>query len=101
MADKSSDATEMHAQIEALRKEIVAIAGIVGEIAGPAARKRALRTAKQLRKQAEGAISDAEDYVDDSTEAIEDAIREHPMQSALLAFGAGILVGKLFLGKGR
>jgi ElaB/YqjD/DUF883 family membrane-anchored ribosome-binding protein len=100
MAEKS-DGTDVQAQIESLRKEIIAVAGIVGEIAGPAARKRAMRTAKQLRKQAEGALSDAEDYVDDSTEAIEDAIREHPMQSALLAFGAGILVGKLFLGRGR
>jgi len=100
MAEKS-DGTDVHAQIEGLRKEIIAIAGIVGEIAGPAARKRAMRTAKQLRKQADGAISDAEEYVEESAEAIEDAIREHPMQSALLAFGAGILVGKLFLGRGR
>jgi ElaB/YqjD/DUF883 family membrane-anchored ribosome-binding protein len=100
MAEKS-DGTDVQAQIESLRKEIIAVAGIVGEIAGPAARKRAMRTAKQLRKQAEGALSDAEDYVEDSTEAIEDTIREHPMQSALLAFGAGILVGKLFLGRGR
>jgi len=100
MADRL-DGADVHAQIEGLRKEIIAIAGIVGEMAGPAARKRAMRTAKQLRKQAEGAVSDAEEYVEESTEAIEDAIREHPMQSALLAFGAGILVGKLFLGRGR
>ena len=100
MADRTEGA-DVQVQIEGLRKEIIAIAGIVGEMAGPAARKRAMRTAKQLRKQAEGALSDAEEYVDESAEAIEDAIREHPMQSALLAFGAGILVGRLFLGRSR
>jgi ElaB/YqjD/DUF883 family membrane-anchored ribosome-binding protein len=55
--------------------------------------------AKGLGQHADSALSDAEDYIGETADAVEDAIRERPMQTALLAFGMGILVGKLFLGR--
>jgi len=104
MADKShaplgENGAELRAQIDSLRREVTTIADVVGEIAGPAARKRVARTAKELGKQARSALSDAEDYVGHSSDVLQDAMRERPLESALLAFGAGILVAKLFLSK--
>jgi len=103
MADKShallGEDGELRAQIEGLRRDISAIAGVVGDIAGPAARKRVAAAARELGKETGSALSDAEDYVGETAGAVEDAIRERPVQSALLAFGVGILVAKLFLSK--
>ena len=105
MADKAHGAhdvgSDLERQMDTLREELAAIAGVVGEIAGPAARKRLRRQAKKLGGQAQSALSDAEDQVKDTGEAIQDAIRERPVQSALLAFGLGIALAKLFLDRDR
>jgi len=102
MADKSNDnGLDLGHQIETLRDEVAAVAGVVDEFAGPAARKRMRRQVKKLGDRTQNALADAEHQVHGTGAAIQDRIRERPLQSALLAFGLGIAFSKLFLGRAR
>ena len=102
MADKAQDnGLDLGRQIDTLRNEVAAVAGVVDEFAGPAARKRIRRRMKKLGDRAQTALSDAEDRVGETSAAIQDRIRERPLQTTLLAFGLGIAFAKLFLSRNR
>jgi ElaB/YqjD/DUF883 family membrane-anchored ribosome-binding protein len=94
----NGSASELSSQIDNLRGEIATVAGVVSQLASAAGRRRLERKAKRLGKQAEKRVSEAQHALEGSVETIDDMIRERPMQSALLAFGLGVLVGRLFLG---
>jgi ElaB/YqjD/DUF883 family membrane-anchored ribosome-binding protein len=94
----NGSATELSTQIANLRGEIATVAGVVSQLASAAGRRRLERKAKRLSKDAQAHVSDAEHFIEGSAEAINDTIRERPWQSALVAFGLGVLVGRLFLG---
>jgi ElaB/YqjD/DUF883 family membrane-anchored ribosome-binding protein len=89
---------ELSTQIDSLRGEIATVAGVVSQLASAAGRRRLERKAKRLGKQAEKRAGEAQDFIQGSVETINDMVRERPMQSALVAFGLGVLVGRLFLG---
>ena len=74
---------------------------MIASISNTAARKRMRRQVKKLGDRAQNALADAEHQVHGTGAAIEDRIRERPLQSALLALGLGIAFSKLFLGRAR
>lgn len=90
--------SDLGAQIESLRSEMATIAGVVSQLTSAAGRKRIERKTRKIGKAAQTTLSDTEKYVNDSAQALQDTMRERPVQSALIAFGLGVLIGRLVLG---
>ena len=90
--------SDLGTQIDTLRSEVATIAGVVSQLTSAAGRKRVERTAKKLGKAARTTLADTDKYVSGSAEAIQETMRERPLQSALIAFGLGVLLGRLLLG---
>ncbi len=52
--------------------------------------------ARKAMGSVQNALGKAEDYAQDSYEAVQNHVHEKPMQSTLIALGIGFILGRLF-----
>jgi ElaB/YqjD/DUF883 family membrane-anchored ribosome-binding protein len=94
--DKEFDA--LRADMEALRKDLAALLGAVGDAASDELKSRGGR-ARAAATRARAALGEAAEEAErrgtESLASLEQRIEERPLASVLIAFGVGLLVGKL------
>lgn len=85
------DVEELRTSLDRLNKDVGALSqSLMKEV-----KERASRTADDLRSNAQSIASEIGVRGRESAEAVEKTVREHPLQSLLIAFGAGMLLAQL------
>jgi ElaB/YqjD/DUF883 family membrane-anchored ribosome-binding protein len=94
-APKSED---IEAQVAQIREDIAKLTQLLGEVVGAKAEEakgRASEGAEALIGRAKKRADDARHRVEDAATGIEQYIEERPIQSAMMALLAGIVIGLL------
>lgn len=85
------DIEELRSSIEKLSKDV----STMGDSMAKDLKARAGEAAGNIRDGAKAVASDIGAKGKQSAEAVEQTVREHPLQSLLVAFGAGLLISQL------
>ncbi len=89
--DHAKEIDDVRADIEALREDIGKLTDSLGkDMASDAA-----RATEAIRSRVSDAAANAGDQLRAGTDAVGQRVEEHPVASMAVAFGAGLLIGKL------
>jgi ElaB/YqjD/DUF883 family membrane-anchored ribosome-binding protein len=94
MATTETTQKELQEQLGSLRKDLAEINQTVKQLASDYAQEgkaRVRATANRAQERAKDALSDARD----SLSGLESEIKSKPLTSTLLAFGIGLVLGKI------
>lgn len=106
-ADKSGHGAEQSARaidrlktdLRSLRADLETAARTVNELGGSAAHEamqQAQVQMEEIRARLEGFLEEAQDYGNESVEAVRQHVQERPFQSLLIAMAAGFALAHLF-----
>jgi ElaB/YqjD/DUF883 family membrane-anchored ribosome-binding protein len=85
------DMAELRASLDRLSKDVASISQSLAQ----ELKSRATGKADDLRDRARAVADDVSAKGKESAEALEKTVRERPLQSLLIAFGAGLLLAHL------
>lgn len=85
------DIAELRASLDKLSKDVASISQSLAQDL----KARATGTADDLRDRARAVAGDISAKGKESAEALENTVRERPLQSLLIAFGVGLLLAHL------
>lgn len=95
---KNPDSDDVRKDIEELRKDLASLGKDVRKLAregaGDASR-RATSTVEDLQNRAESALSSVAEQGRDAAKNVEGTVKSHPLESLLVAFGVGVLLGNI------
>lgn len=89
----------LKADLRSLRTDLETAAHTVNQLGGNAAHEamqRAQSQMEEIRARLEGFVEEAQDYSNESAEAIRQHVQERPFQSLLIAMAAGFALAHLF-----
>lgn len=89
---KDDDMVELRASFDRLTKDVASLSHSLADVL----KSRAGQAADGIREGVKTAADEISEKSKDSKEAVEQTIRERPLQSLLAAFGAGLLIAQLF-----
>lgn len=95
---KNPDSDEVKKDIEELRKDLATLGKDVRKLAKESAddaSRRAASTVDGLQARAEEAWSSVAEQGRDAAKEVEGTIKKHPLESLLVAFGVGVLLGNI------
>lgn len=95
-AGQTASQTDIEAQVAQIKTDVAALTRMLTGLAGDTARstkEAALNEVSDLLDRSRGQAMAAKRSVGRKAESLEQYIEENPLQSALFALGAGILVG--------
>lgn len=85
------DIAELRASIETLTRDVTSMSQSMSD----GLKERASRTADSVRNGARNAANEIGVKGRQSAEAVENTVRDKPLQSLVVAFGAGLLLAQL------
>ena len=89
---------DIDAQVAQIREDVAQLTKLLGDLAGTkveAAKARAAGEAEALMGRAKARAEDARHRVEDAAGGLERYIEEKPLQSAMIALLAGLVIGIL------